>query len=72
LETFLDSEEIGPDVLSEISRSAVVQYHAAGIEHNLTKRFIVGTDDRIERTNTWSWPLSTIGLVGGRCTGEHE
>lgn len=34
------------------------------------KRLIFGPDDRVRVQNTWIFPFSTVGEVGGGCTGE--
>jgi len=33
------------------------------------KRWVIGTDDRTEVTNTWVYPYSAVGQVGTGCTG---
>ena len=33
------------------------------------KRWVIGSDDRTEITNTWLYPYSAVGQVGTGCTG---
>jgi hypothetical protein len=59
-------------VVGEVSKGQQVQYIGdTGGDGRPAKRKIIGPDTRTEDFDTWIFPWSVVGEVGGgRCTGK--
>ena len=77
LDLFRELENPENNVISEITRGQRIEYGGTthntrrrDDDHSLERRFIIGADTRVEITNTWPFPFSTVGVImGPNCTG---